>query len=529
MKINLPVNHNEVKLNPKRPIVTKTDLKGKITYANREFIKISEFTESELIGSSHNIVRHPDMPEDAFSDLWATIKSGLPWRGIVKNRTKSGGYYWVDAYVTPIMENGVVQGYISVRNAPTIEQISTAQILYKEVKDNRKGLPKTEYNRGLSSKILLLLAVTPPALAIIFEFLIPDSVLKIITNIIAAIWLIFAATVLHKLLANPLASMKESAQRMLEGDFGRQFKIAGSKENRDLALILETTRINTRAIIADVVAGADEVDNSSARLHSTADGQMNRQEKGADGIARVAAALEQLTVSVNEISQATSSSSQYAITAKQLASNDEDEMHRTLASAKNAIKEFEATKDAIDELYTSTQTIGSVTSVIKDIANQTNLLALNAAIEAARAGEQGRGFAVVADEVRKLAERTAGNTQEIDNSIKVLSAQVDVVIQNINFALHQIVAVNHAVENACEGLIEIRSASEGVARASTEVADMLIQQSATAQDVARNMEEMNILVEENKLSFEQVNIDTAKLHHTASDLKGLVAHFERHL
>jgi aerotaxis receptor len=119
MKINLPVTTNELMVDPVNPIVTKTDVKGSITYANRAFIEISGFTEAELLGKNHNIVRHPDMPPSAFADLWDTVKTGKPWRGIVKNRAKNGDFYWVEAYVTPITEHGRIVGYMSVRSRPS--------------------------------------------------------------------------------------------------------------------------------------------------------------------------------------------------------------------------------------------------------------------------------------------------------------------------------------------------------------------------------------------------------------------------
>ena len=117
MKINMPVSDKEVLMKQDEILVTQTDLKGKITYANDAFVAISGYSREELIGANHNIVRHPDMPPAAFEDLWQTLKAGKPWTALVKNRTKSGDYYWVEANITPVFSNGVVQEYLSARYA----------------------------------------------------------------------------------------------------------------------------------------------------------------------------------------------------------------------------------------------------------------------------------------------------------------------------------------------------------------------------------------------------------------------------
>ena len=114
-------------------IVSKTDKRGLITYANKPFIDIAKYTESELIGQPHNIVRHPDMPKAAFADLWATIKAGKEWRGLVKNLCKDGWYYWVDAYVTPILDGDEIVGYTSMRRQPTKSEISEIIPVYKRM------------------------------------------------------------------------------------------------------------------------------------------------------------------------------------------------------------------------------------------------------------------------------------------------------------------------------------------------------------------------------------------------------------
>ena len=133
MKINTPVTNNEVLMKKDDILVTRTNLKGIITYANDAFVAISGFSREELIGTNHNIIRHPDMPAAAFEDLWSCLKQYKPWTALVKNRTKSGDFYWVEACVTPIFHKGQVQEYLSVRYAPKREQIDKAAQFYQKL------------------------------------------------------------------------------------------------------------------------------------------------------------------------------------------------------------------------------------------------------------------------------------------------------------------------------------------------------------------------------------------------------------
>ncbi len=139
MKNNQPVTTVEYVLKETDSIVSKTDLKGQIAYINEDFLRISGFSEPELIGKPHNIVRHPDMPPEAFADLWASLKANRPWTGIVKNRCKNGDFYWVLANVTPIYESGQCIGYMSVRSKPSQEQIRTAQSAYMMFRSGHAG------------------------------------------------------------------------------------------------------------------------------------------------------------------------------------------------------------------------------------------------------------------------------------------------------------------------------------------------------------------------------------------------------
>ncbi len=150
MRINQPCTQNEVKLTDQQLIVSKTDLKGRITYVNKDFLEISGFTEAELMGEPHNIVRHPDMPVEAFEDLWRTLKEGRPWTGYVKNRCKNGDYYWVLANATPMMEKGEVTGYLSVRRKPSQAMIDAHEAVYKQFRERKQGNLKIRYGQAVS-------------------------------------------------------------------------------------------------------------------------------------------------------------------------------------------------------------------------------------------------------------------------------------------------------------------------------------------------------------------------------------------
>ncbi|MBP8065636.1 MAG: PAS domain-containing protein, partial [Aeromonadaceae bacterium] len=142
MRNNQPITQQEKEFSADTRLVSMTDLQGDITFVNLDFLRISGFNEQELLGSHHNIVRHPDMPPAAFADLWRTIKAGKTWRGLVKNRCKNGDHYWVDAYVMPIVQDGETVGYQSVRSKPSRAQVTEAEQLYARMrKDPSLTLP----------------------------------------------------------------------------------------------------------------------------------------------------------------------------------------------------------------------------------------------------------------------------------------------------------------------------------------------------------------------------------------------------
>ncbi len=236
----MPVTQNEYVLEESDSIVSTTDLKGNITSINQDFLRISGFPESELIGASHNIVRHPDMPPAAFADLWKTLEVGRPWHGIVKNRCKNGDYYWVEANVTPITENGQTKGYMSVRSKPTQQQIEEAATLYRHLNSGGSMPKPTLFQRifylwdTTSLKYKLLSTAILPAVSV---YLVVELGSKFLGGnsavILALLTLVASAAVAYfegVRLVGIVNSASDNMQRMSEGNIHVHFNYSGNSE-----------------------------------------------------------------------------------------------------------------------------------------------------------------------------------------------------------------------------------------------------------------------------------------------------------
>ncbi|XZG70762.1 methyl-accepting chemotaxis protein [Chitinibacteraceae bacterium HSL-7] len=528
MKRNLPVTAIERTFDARTPLVSKTDLKGCITYANPAFVAISGFVLEELIGQSHNVVRHPDMPPEAFADLWQTVRRGQPWRGLVKNRTKQGDFYWVDAYVTPIHERGQITGYMSVRSAPSAAAKADAERLYAAVRSGSQAMPATAIPTisVWRAPEVWLLGV---ALLLLGGLMLRQDLTGVVLGMGALIATGLAAWLLRQRAAAGNAALMSQLHRMAEGDFKVRSELVGTSAQRNVLSELESLRIHFRAILADVVHASAQVADAAVNGRRDADALAANSDRANEGIARVAAALEELSASVAEIADATNSGASHARGAREMAMSGVAQMADAMGCTESVTNKVEVTRQSILALEQSAGDIRSVTAVIRDLADQTNLLALNAAIEAARAGEAGSGFAVVADEVRKLAERTTGNTARIEQSIDVLrssTAQATLSASETSTAAQTAVG---AIASVRAHLGDIDSGTLSASQSAVEIADMLQQQSSAANEVAQNMEVMSQLTEANHLAIGNTRAVAARLEATAAHLGALVKQFERQL
>ncbi len=525
MRINKPVTGVERKLTPGRPIVTKSDLKGTITYCNQSFIDIAGFTRQELIGSPHNIVRHPDVPPVVFEDLWRVLKAGHPWRGTVKNRSKNGDHYWVDAYVTPITEDGKPVGYMSVRTVPDARSVEQAERMFQAINAGaEKFTPTPIASTKMRTKVVLLcLAVTAAILSVLAGVF--TGGVGIVLGVVAGLIGISTAGYAVTRLINPLDRIAKAIEQIDEGKLDVVIP-ATRGATEDVSIKLEGLRIHLRAMFADVLLAAQGVAEQSDYLDSVMHSIQSAADAQNEAAMKVSAAMQEMSVAIDEISKITEQALATARQTQSVADEGISAISAIVASGGETVDVVSSSASRIGEVNSLINKITGISQIIHDIADQTNLLALNAAIEAARAGEQGRGFAVVADEVRKLAERTSSSTVEISSAVENVAHVAGDAVITMDKAKEQVVAGTLRIEESSRGLHQIRHASDRAVDANQNITDMLRQQSAVSHDIAVNMEHVSVSAETAKHSVDGATGATSSLRDSAKDLRRLLAHLE---
>lgn len=528
MKINQPVTQKEVLLEPGKPIVTKTDLKGRITYANDSFVRISGFSREELLGQNHNVVRHPDMPPEAFEDLWNTLKEGHPWRGIIKNRAKNGDHYWVEAFVTPIMADGRVEGYMSVRNAPQRSEVQAAEQLYRGIREGSAKMPRTTYPKERISLNVALWGNFAACLLLVLTAQVLPEPYRVGLALCAMLLLGLSTAFTTRRLVGPIQELCRAIERLDEGQLA--LRIEAPKGPLSKAFMgLEVTRIHLRAMFADVLLGAQDVASRSSNLELTMKRLSESSSEQGQDVMQVAAAMEEMSVSINEVASHTQTSLSSVHRTEDLAQDALSTMAASVEGVDRAATVVLESQSRISAVAASANKIADVTKVINEIAEQTNMLALNAAIEAARAGDQGRGFSVVADEVRKLAEKTRLSTKDIGQAVAEISQLAASAVEGMNTTANEVRSFTEQIAQTNANLTSICATSQEAARASEEISAMLQQQSIASQGVASSMERFSSTVDDANASVSVVAETVTQLKSTSGELRELVAHLEQAL
>ncbi|MFM5364830.1 PAS domain-containing methyl-accepting chemotaxis protein [Aeromonas veronii] len=477
MRINQPVTQRERLYPDHQSLISTTDLESRITYANEEFCEIAGFQLDELVGEHHNLVRHPDMPKQAFADLWNHIREGKSWMGPVKNRCKSGDHYWVSAFVTPIKDaSGRVVEYQSVRTAPSEEIKQRAEKVYADLRNNKLplALKLPTFSHTLTINLCLLLSLLA----------------------------MFALGYNHDmnwqlaLVALPLA-IAAITLNALSRRLGKLNKMARSRFDNPLMQLLYTNKVdNIAAIELSMVMNQAEFNAVLARTQQTC----SKILQAAEGDLR---------------------------NAESITDNLQQQQAETVAAVAGMNSELTTSKSVISALVGHCRDIDGILDVINNIANQTNLLALNAAIEAARAGEAGRGFSVVADEIRTLAIKTQSSTSEIQKMITELQTSAGDAEQAMEKGCQLSESCQQKASATGTILQQINDMLQQVASGSGQIAQAVQEQFHVTAEINRNVLSIKTLADDSSVGSQHAVHGITQLVNQLSDLDRLVRQFQK--
>jgi len=680
MKKNLPVTQREIDYPESAVFVTKTDTKGAITYASDSFVEISGFSREELVGNNHNIVRHPDMPEWAFADLWKTVKEGHPWRGYVKNRAKNGDHYWVRANISPIINNGNVVGYISLRKKPSRAEVSKAEALYgtgkapvtkfaistwfgalslqhklqlllqpavlivaglatfyvadhvktrlietvqeradavaNEVIDSAnmlmvtgqismpetrqllikklassgnivnlqltrgeavvnqfgEGLPEEKVRDDVQRQVIankkpyyeivhrgektIYRAVTPYILSHNFHqtdclscHIVPEGTVAGVSDIeidltkdfqnhqqfltiinvgqviFQVLLFFFIGWVVKRFVSRRVDEIRGHLGDLVNGDMTGEVVISGRDEMGEILCAVQSSKVLLGAVVDQIISVSGNIDARAKHLTSSMGKVEKSSQAQSESATSMAAAVEEMTVSIDQVASNAGDVRQISDNSKSLANDGGKVVQQVVGDMEKINIAVMNAATTIEDLGKKSEQIQNIVKSIKEIADQTNLLALNAAIEAARAGEQGRGFAVVADEVRKLAEKTSKSTQEISAMTETITGSTNEAVKEMEAAVEMVKSGAVLAQQAGAAIVGINDGALRVQGGVEDISTSIEEQSVAGREIAVNVEKVAQMSEENSASVREISSTVEKLERLSQSLEESVKHF----
>jgi methyl-accepting chemotaxis protein len=330
-----------------------------------------------------------------------------------------------------------------------------------------------------------------------------------------------------RLIAYPVVKLAKETKAMVDNELARQVYGGSQCETAQIRLAMRMSELQSNSIVARINDGAGQLNDIISTTHrlaqETSEGVAIQQSE----IEQLATAMHEMTATVQEVAKNTSDAAEAAQRADKVVEDGKHDVMETVSSISQVAEDVKQATSVVEELQAKSENIGTVLDVIRGIADQTNLLALNAAIEAARAGEQGRGFAVVADEVRSLAKRTQESTQEIQEMIESMQEGTGKAVAAMETGSQRVSGSVEQAHKAGESLDEIASIVAVISDMAIQIASATEEQSSVSEEVNRNVINISDAAERNAANSQQTMETVEQLEVFASHLQTLVSQFKK--
>lgn len=478
-------------------LISLINTHGEYTYVNSDYCQNLGYSQDELLGKNSRDLDSPDMPASVKDEVKTTLEKGFSWQGILCKTTKDGSKCWINTFITPQFENGKIIGHQAISTIATVQMIKRANKVY----DNLNGKSLTfEFTRSHRFTLLVILSL----ISQVFIF----TYLDFTASLIAAISAITPIIVFWQDII-PMARKAQKMQSTFDSVSRQVYFGKGTASVFDFNMSLLKTKI--KAILERTLDATKPISDIINKVHQGTEQTRTNLVTQQQELTEVSSAMAQMITSTQEIAQNSISTSDEISATYNLCEQAQSGINTTTIEIKQLADEVEQASSAADKLNNEAQNVGKLMTDIQSIADQTNLLALNAAIEAARAGEHGRGFAVVADEVRSLSSRTQETAVHVHTSLSEMLATINdwlvMMKKNKDNADNcveqaensdQAIAVIHQKMQQLSGLsMQIATAAEEQSSVSNEINNHVIEIKQTSElnwqqteDVATQMDQL---------------------------------------